>query len=702
MVDALKDVTVLSRGGLFTNEEALTMATQNPGAAIRMLNMEISQFGGYRRINGYNEYDTTYGSVAGLGQVLGLWILDSTPYAVRRNANDFTGSLGTNPFTTSNGSSTITVAHTGHGLAVNDRVIFSGSSAVNNVTPNGVEMAIASVVDANSYTVVFTSAANGDGSGGGGSVTFKATGKTHSLGANPFTVSSGSATITVSHTAHGLSIGNFVTFSSSSAVGGITPNATEMQVVSVPDANSYTVSFTSNATSSATGGGSSVTAVYSQYYTIWKYSTSGFNRVFSFRSSIGVSKVRHAFNSYQGKETVILTDNVNTPARYDGTTFTEHATSGDSDPTGAKVSTDFINHQFYAGFTASGLGPNILLHSKPNPSDDFDATDFAASGGAGEINAGFNVIGIAKFRNGLFVFGKDKIKKLVGTSSSDFTLQEVTNNIGCIATDSIIEIGGDILFLAADGIRPIQGTARIGDVELETISKPVQQLMQSLPSTHDLDNMSSVVITNKSQFRYFFPKTTTAASDTAGIIGGLRFADRRVGWEFGELLGIRAFVATSGLINNVEVTLHGDLNGEIFQQESGSTFNDADVTAVYASPFLYFDSTEKRKIFQHITLFTRPEGESTINLGIAYDWDDPNTPDPNTYSLTTSGALARYTTTNSTFDATFRYDGSTSPVLESNIQGSGRAISLVITSTGTQSPYSVSGFSITYQDAGYR
>jgi len=27
---------------------------------------------------------------------------------------------------------------------------------------------------------------------------------------------------------------------------------------------------------------------------------------------------------------------------------------------------------------------------------------------------------------------------------------------------------------------------------------------------------------------------------------------------------------------------------------------------------------------------------------------------------------------------------------------------LVITSTGTQAPYSIAGFSITYQDAGYR
>ena len=119
--------------------------------------------------------------------------------------------------------------------------------------------------------------------------------------------------------------------------------------------------------------------------------------------------------------------------------------------------------------------------------------------------------------------------------------------------------------------------------------------------------MSSVVIRNKSQFRYFFPKTTIAASDTGGVIGGLRFADRRVGWEFGELLGIRAFVATSGLINDVEVVLHGDLNGEVYQQESGNTFDTEAVTSVYATPFLYFDSTEKRKIFQHISLFTRPE-----------------------------------------------------------------------------------------------
>jgi len=696
MVDALKDVTVLAKGGLFTNEDALSLASTNPGSALRMLNMEVSQFGGYRRISGYADYDSTYGTISGVGPVIGLWILNGIPYAARRNLKDHNGSLGANPFVVTNGSATITVTHSSHGLAVGDRIQYSGSSAVGGITPNGVDMAILSVPDANSYTVAFTSAASSGATGGGSSVTFKVNAITQDLPDNPFAVSNGSATITVTHNSHGLAVGHKVTFTGSSAIGGITPNAVEMAVTGVPDANTYTVSFTSNATSTASGvGGTSVTATYSQSYSIYKYTTSGWTPIFSNRSNIGIVKLRTTENSFEGTESTIICDGVNTPAKITATgTASELPTTEDGNPTGAKFSTDFNGYQMYSGFSSS---PNTILFSEPTRDDEFTNAQ-----GAGELTFAYNITGIAKFRDALFVFGKDRIKKVVPDATTTFAQQEVTNNIGCIATDSIIEIGGDVLFLASDGIRPIQGTARIGDVELETISKPVQQLLQSLPSTHDLDNMSSVVIRNKSQFRYFFPNTTTAAADTAGIIGGLRFADRRVGWEFGELLGIRAFVATSGLINDVEVVLHGDLNGEIYQQESGSTFDTADVTAVYASPFLYFDSTEKRKIYQHITLFTRPEGASTINLGIAYDWDDPNTPDPTTYSLTTAGSLSRYTTTSSTYDATFTFDGSTSPVLETNIQGSGRAISLVITSTGTQAPYSVSGFSITYQDAGYR
>jgi len=612
MADALRDVTVLCRGGLFTNEDALSLAGSNPGSAIRMLNMEISQFGGYRRVSGYVPFDSNHPSIAGKGPVLGVFILKDILYAARRNSADTTPTLSTNPLTVSSGSATISVAHSNHGLAV----------------------------------------------------------------------------------------GNFVTFTGASAVGGITPNNVEMEVTGVPNANTYEVGFTSTASSSATGGGGSVTGAYSINYTIYKYQTSGWAALSAVDSSGSattlnnalVKKLRTSIHTFGGVHEVVIVDGKNLPAIYNGSGNITQLPNSSSTAT-ASITTDFRNRQFYAGFSAN---PDRMIFS-----DASDAKTFTNLNAA-TFSVGFDITGMAKFRDGLFVFGKDKIKKVVSDATTTFAQQEVTNNIGCIATDSIIELGGDVLFLASDGIRPIQGTARIGDIELETVSKPVQQLLQSLPDTHDLANMSSVVIRNKSQFRYFFPKNTTAASDTPGIIGGLRFADRRVGWEFGELLGIRSFVATSGLINNIETIVHGDLNGEIFKQEVGNTFNSGMVTAVYATPFLYFDSTEKRKVYQHISLFTRPEGSSSINLGIAYNWDDPNTPDPSTYSLTTAGALSRYTTTNSTYNSTFTFDGSSSPVLETNVQGSGRAISLIITSTGTQAPYSISGFSITYQDAGYR
>jgi hypothetical protein len=360
-----------------------------------------------------------------------------------------------------------------------------------------------------------------------------------------------------------------------------------------------------------------------------------------------------------------------------------------SDIIGTSLVADFRNHMMLAGAADS---PNNLIVSEPT--NDLKFSDV--------INVGFPITAIAKFRDSLFIFGRDRIKRLSGNNTSDFVLSEVANNTGCIATDSVIEIGGDILFLAADGIRPIQGTARIGDVELQTVSKPIQQILREVPNNFDLSLLNAVVIRGKSQFRYFFPTTTVNSADAQGIIGGLRFADNRVGWEFGELLGIRSFIATSGLINNIERVLHGDVDGNVFEQESGNSFNGEDVIAVYATPFFYFDATERRKNFHKVSVFTRPEGTSTFNLAVYYDWDDPNKFNPTSYTMSTVGALLRYFTTGGTFGSTFTFGGSSSPVLEKQIQGSGRAIGYVIASISQEAPYSIQGWGITYQDAGYR
>jgi hypothetical protein len=76
---------------------------------------------------------------------------------------------------------------------------------------------------------------------------------------DPFTTTNGSSTVTVADTAHGALTGDFVVFSGATAVGGLTIDGT-YEVTRV-DADSYTIDAGSDATSSASGGGS-VTADY--------------------------------------------------------------------------------------------------------------------------------------------------------------------------------------------------------------------------------------------------------------------------------------------------------------------------------------------------------------------------------------------------------------------------------------------------------
>ena len=77
---------------------------------------------------------------------------------------------------------------------------------------------------------------------------------------NPFSTTIGSATVLVTIPNHGAFNNDFVTFSGASAVGGLTLNG-EFQIVDVITSATFTITASSAASSTATGGGS-VTAVF--------------------------------------------------------------------------------------------------------------------------------------------------------------------------------------------------------------------------------------------------------------------------------------------------------------------------------------------------------------------------------------------------------------------------------------------------------
>lgn len=79
--------------------------------------------------------------------------------------------------------------------------------------------------------------------------------------ANPFTTTSGSATVLVTIAAHGATEDDFVVFSGATAVGGLLIDG-DYQITTILGLNTFNITAASAATSSAVGGGAAVTAAF--------------------------------------------------------------------------------------------------------------------------------------------------------------------------------------------------------------------------------------------------------------------------------------------------------------------------------------------------------------------------------------------------------------------------------------------------------
>lgn len=408
-------------------------------------------------------------------------------------------------------------------------------------------------------------------------------------------------------------------------------------------------------------------------------------------TSTGVNKVRFSTFNFDGTEKIIFTDGINKGLIFDGTTWqfisssstgADYANAGGAQAIDApKFITVFKNHIFMAG---DSTNPNVIAHSAPN--EEFDWT---SASGAGQIVAGFAIKQLFVFREELYVFGERTIKKVV-VSGTDFVLKDVTSNIGCIASDSVVEFNGDLLFLAQDGIRTIAATERVGDIEIAIQSKRIQQDVVDLIGVNDLTQINAVVVKKKSQVRFFFSDSSLNADRNTGILCGLRSGEDTstgVALEWARTLGIRTSCAASDYIGTEEYVLHGDYNGTVYRQEVGNNFGGDPITAVYTMPYLDFGDTNIRKTLHKITAFIRPEGDTNVSARIQYDWENGDVFNPDTYSLTVAGGDGGVYDVSLYDNAT--YADNTTPLTLKNVEGSGMSSRISFFTQGSGPSYSI-------------
>jgi hypothetical protein len=347
---------------------------------------------------------------------------------------------------------------------------------------------------------------------------------------------------------------------------------------------------------------------------------------------------------------------------------------------GAKFVTAFKSHMFYAGMSST---PQTLVFSQP-----FDEDAFNSGSGAGSIKVDDTIVGMKAFRGDLFVFCENRIFKLTGSSSSDFAITPVTRNIGCINGDTIQEFAGDLIFLGPDGLRTVAGTARIGDVELGTISANVQSIFDE--NLVDAALFESVVIPDKTQYRIFFAKDGQGEDNTRGVICVMKGQN----FEFAELKGIKPSATDTFVEAGDVLVLHGGYDGYIHRQEKGNDFDGTKVSGRYRSPDLTFGDPGIRKHMQRVIVNYKPESAINADMFVRYDYEDRNSSRPAAYPLDSEDVVAIYGT--STY-GTPTYGGASQPLLRQSVEGSGFAVALRVNDNATTAPYSLKGFQLEYQ-----
>jgi hypothetical protein len=404
------------------------------------------------------------------------------------------------------------------------------------------------------------------------------------------------------------------------------------------------------------------------------------------KSSVGVNRIRYRELNFNGTPKIVFVDGVNFGMIWDGTTWTQikstntganYANAGGNQVIDAPKYIDIFKNTLFLAQN------NIVVYSAP-----LKEFDFTAASGGGQLPAGFTITQIKPFRDNLYVFGANNIKN-VTVSSTNFVLNDVTTSIGCLAPDSVQEIDGDLIYLSQDGFRAIGGTNFIGDVNLNSLSKKIQQLITSEISINDMTQLTSVLIRAKSQVRFFFSSPSKETSATFGVIGCLRGNyDGSSQWEWSRMKGIRASCTASKYIGATEYILHGDYNGKIYRQESGPDFDGQPVQAIYSTPFLDFGAAGVRKTMKKIKLFVRPEGNLNLNAQIVYDWQDADKLNPNTYTIESTTSASLY---GSAVYGTATYSTPATPVLSTTVEGSCFSMQVKYTTFDINAPYTIQG-----------
>jgi hypothetical protein len=355
---------------------------------------------------------------------------------------------------------------------------------------------------------------------------------------------------------------------------------------------------------------------------------------------------------------------------------------GGSAPAGANLVQNFDQHLCVVDTVNE---PNKIYYSDTNDQNDFGGV------GSGSINVPDHIVGIKSFRDALIVFCRSSIHKLININdSANIAIVPVTGNLGCLDAFTIQEIGGDLVFLSSDGIRTIAATDRLDDVELGTVSRPVQSIVDSISENRDTYTFSSVVLREKNQYRLYY---TTSAGIGHGLIATLA-ADQNgsLSFKWSEIreLSVNSIVSHYDA-NGVETVYHGAFDGYLYEHDVGNDFDGRSIRAEFKSPDTHFGDLGVRKTLHYLNVSLSHYGPVSLSITPSFDFGSTAIMQPGITLLELSESPGLY---GAAIYGTARYSKTADPLKRVPLQGSGSSVAIKFFCNDSNPPFTIHGYHI--------
>lgn len=312
-----------------------------------------------------------------------------------------------------------------------------------------------------------------------------------------------------------------------------------------------------------------------------------------------------------GTEILLMMNGTDKPLYYDGSTCTTITVTddvsviwNDARPQGAMV---FRGSLFYWG---DPTHPHRVYKPRPGSYNNFDNTEGTVD--AFDVDAGFGgvITGMKALTSDLACIYKQRaIRRMAGvnpfgSSVDPIDIQPITDEFGCIAPRSIVQVGVDQYFLAEDGLRRLKPIQSYGDIDPQQPTYPVQGIINGLNFTTSVIQNACAVFHR--QAKQIWLAVPNGASTTNSLVlihnvitGG---TDPRADND----------IAAGVLATFNHKVYSGDYAGQLFKHGDDFSYNGVAIDAEWESKWIAHLGIGRMKVYRELHIYAESDGEGSL------------------------------------------------------------------------------------------